>query len=378
MAKNIIPEWYVNPATGQKYLITLESSGSAPVGADKTIVTLDGGEYVAHPVTAGKTYTIDSESMDVYVATASSPNIYGSTFATGEAVRNTNITNLDNAAFQWGTSDLSFEMWTTIDVDSAAFLTAFVVGHAATAEVRLYLKEDTGTGYIYSGSFAEDTGGATEWSTGHITSAIPNESGRMYHIVLTLERTVEAKLYIDGTLVNTVLDAAFTSGDGGGSVNFAATGEAVLCGSINGTAQFEGAVNTLKAYESLLTASQIAELNKYGPGYFPTTVYPAFTIDFALDAPTATRAGNWTNADQPELFTYDGTTRTKLAALDADIGTYDASDSLAVITGNDVARFGINSRIRANTPTMVTIPAGVTHLLLWSKPASAGDVEIFG
>ena len=268
-------------------------------------ITLSPGEHNSIALGSNGYYKLDPD-MDVYVRGSDSSSLIGIALANAtDAYATTTGSLAAQTGLNFGTSSFSIEAWFSLTASTPSNSRIFGFGYPGSTELDMYCGAN-GNGFINYGIGMNDSAGATIKSVFLAATSYPVGS-TLYQMVVTVARaaalgTATITYYINGTQVGT---QTFTEA---GSVqafnindNVNASAKMVLGGTVGSSPQFNGRIEDLKFYKTLLSLAQVQARNGAGPLRNPATT-PIDSADASLSWwINFQQSGSWGNALYPEV-----------------------------------------------------------------------------
>lgn len=342
-------------------------------GVATTTLTLAAGERNSLALSSGY-YRVDPD-MDVYVKGSNASSLYGAELTDDvDAYSTTTGTLAAQTGLDFGTANFSFEGWIQLDSSTPNGARIFGFGGASgtagtgRAQIDIYAAVGaTDTGLNLDIGFNGPDGVAIEaFGNNGVISGYPLGS-TLYHIVCTVARgapsaTGTATWYINGAQVRTdTWTEAATVAALNLNTNDGASSRLCIGGTVGGNAEWDGRIEDIKFYKTLLTLSQVQARNNAGPlrtlGTDAADASLSWWINFQ-------QSGTWANPLYPQCVSGYGN-----AVFNSLIGSPAVTERTL-----GAAAASTDNKIYAGKPEVVGLTN--TYMGFYSDSLSAGSVRL--
>jgi len=331
------------------------------------VASLNGGNHVSVPVTAGALYRVDSD-INVHLKSSISSALFGATLDDGaDGYRVTSVDFSANSEFNIlsTTSDaVTYQWWGAISVDRQYKHRALTLGGGSNSLLSIEINRDTGE-FWQLGIVLKDTNGVNVLNEDIITTTVSDGAEHCFTYIIDRANT-RCAVYVDKTKIYDSVAVV----DTGESVDFTIPAQNLGIGTTSsGAAYYGGNINDCQLYDVVLTESQINARVDNGA--------PLSTADLVMDAATVNNLKFWLSFQNFSIWD-DPTEPQPVAGYGGAnlVFTKIGTPTIALQTGGVAATPLNSSRILAGNPEVIKIGATDTFLNLYSLGGSAGFVRL--
>jgi len=338
-------------------------------GTATQTATVAAGEHTSIAIALPGYYRVDPD-MDIYVKGSDASALYGAELTADTDMYSTTAGSLAaQTGLDFGAASFSVELWLNLSTPTPTSARPLSFGGSGAAQLALYFSNTSATN-IRVGSILTGNGNVAindDSAAGDLGADYPLSS-QLRHYVVTFERasgagTGTVTYYIDATQVrqDTWTEAAIpTSFD---LTSVTGTGRLVIGGTIGANAEWDGRIEDIKFYSTLLTLAQVQARNNAGP--LRNAAVPIDAADLSLIWwINFQQSGSWADATKPECVSGYG---------NAVFASLVGSPAITERTGGTIATASDN-KIYAGKPEVVVV--NNDYLSVYSDSLSAGNVRL--